>query len=95
MRQYELGLILHPEVEKTDVTQAVEKVSQYVAASGGEVASVDVWGRRTLAFPIRRQNEGTYVFLQAQLDPRGLQELERSLKLDEGILRYSLLRVEG
>jgi len=92
MRPYELGFILHPQVEQPDVTQAVDRVSQYVAATGGEVTSTDVWGRRALSFPIRRQREGTYVFLQAQLDPAAIQALERNLKLDEQVLRYLLLR---
>ncbi len=95
MRSYELGFILHPQVEQADVTQAVERVGQYVTAGGGEVASVDVWGRREFAYPIRKQQDGTYVFLQAQLDPQALEELERNLKLDEEILRYLLLRLEG
>jgi small subunit ribosomal protein S6 len=94
MRPYELGFILHPEVEQSDVTQTVDRVGQYVTSGGGEVASVDVWGRRALAYPIRRQNEGTYVFLQVQLEPQAIQELERNLKLDEEILRYLLLRLE-
>jgi small subunit ribosomal protein S6 len=94
MRNYELGFVIHPEVEQSDVTQAVDKIGQYVSASGGEVTSVDVWGRRALAYPIRKQKEGTYVFLHAQLDPQAIQELERNLKLDEEILRYLLLRLD-
>ncbi len=94
MRNYELGFIIHPEVEQSDVTQAVDKVGQYVSAGGGEVTSVDVWGRRALAYPIRKQKEGTYVFFHAQLDPQAIQELERNLKLDEEILRYLLLRLD-
>jgi len=94
MRRYELGLIIHPQVEQADVTQAVEKVGQNIVASGGEVTSVDVWGRRALAYPIRKQREGTYVFLQAQLDPSTLVGLERNLKLDEAVLRYLLIRLE-
>ena len=92
MRQYELGLVLHPEVEQSDVTEAVDKVGQFIEADGGEVTSVDVWGRRALAYPIRKQTEGTYVFLQAQLDPEAILELERNLKLNEEVLRYLLLR---
>lgn len=94
MRHYELGLIFHPQVEQPDVTQAVEKVKQYLTTSGGEVASVDVWGRRALAYPIRKQREGTYVFFQARLDPQAVQTLERNLKLDEQVLRYLLLCLE-
>lgn len=95
MRDYELGFILHPQVEQPDVTQAVERVKQYIATGGGEVTSVDVWGRRALAYSIRKQREGTYVFLQAQLDPQAVQSLERNLKLDEQVLRYLLLCLEG
>jgi small subunit ribosomal protein S6 len=94
MRHYELGFILHPEVEQSDVTQTVDRVGQYVTSGGGEVASVDVWGRRALAYPIRRQNEGTYVFLQVHIEPQAILELERNLKLDEEVLRYLLLRLE-
>ena len=72
MRNYELGLILHPQVDQPDVPQAVERVGQYVAAGGGAVTSVDVWGRRDLAYPIRKYQEGTYVFLEAQLDPQAI-----------------------
>ena len=94
MRSYELGFILHPDVEQADVTQAVEKVRNYITAIGGEVTSVDVWGRRQLAYPIRKQREGTYVFLQTQINPQAVGELERNLKLDEEILRYLLVRLD-
>jgi ribosomal protein S6 len=50
MRGYELGIILHPDVEQADVTQAVDKVGQYITVGGGEVTSVDVWGRH-VRFP--------------------------------------------
>jgi small subunit ribosomal protein S6 len=90
MRNYELGIILHPSVEQADVTQAVDKVGQYITTSGGAVTSVNVWGRRQLAYPIRKQREGTYVFLQAQVEPKSVIDLERNLKLDEKVLRYLL-----
>jgi small subunit ribosomal protein S6 len=94
MRDYELGIIIHPDVDQSDVTEAVDQVGQYLSAGGGEVASVDVWGRRRLAYPIRKQKEGTYVFLQTQLDPQAIKELERTLQLNEQILRYLLIRLE-
>jgi small subunit ribosomal protein S6 len=94
MRDYELGIVIHPDVDQSDVTEAVDKLGQYISAGGGEVASVDVWGRRRLAYPLRKQKEGTYVFLHAQLDPQAIKELERTLQLDEEILRYLLIRLE-
>lgn len=94
MRSYELGIILHPQLEQDSVQQAVDKVSKYIEAGGGSVSSANVWGRRTLAYPIRHQNEGTYVFMQAQMEARALAEVERNLKLDENILRYLLVCLE-
>jgi len=91
MRRYELGIVLHPNVEQTDVTQAVEQVSQYVETGGGAVTSVNVWGRRALAYPIENHQEGTYVFWQIELDSQTVGEMERKLKLDENILRYLLV----
>jgi small subunit ribosomal protein S6 len=59
------------------------------------VASVDVWGRRTLAYPIKNHREGTYVLLNAQMNPASLDELERTLKLSEEIIRYMLVKAEN
>jgi small subunit ribosomal protein S6 len=95
MKDYELGIIFHPSLEQADVQPAIDKVSRYVQAGGGNVASVNVWGRRPLVYPIQRQQEGTYVFVQAQLESRAISELERSLKLDESIIRYLLVHKEG
>ena len=93
MRSYELGVVLHPALEEASVTQAVEKVSQYLK-TGGTVTSVNVWAKRRLAYQIRRQQEGTYVFLQAQLEAQAIRELERNLKLDENVLRYLLVQIQ-
>jgi small subunit ribosomal protein S6 len=94
MRSYELGVILHPDLEEAAVTQALEKVNGYLQTGGGTVTSVNVWGKRRMTYAIRRKHEGTYAFLQAQLESRAIGELERSLKLDENILRYLLVQSE-
>jgi small subunit ribosomal protein S6 len=95
MRDYELGLIFHPSLDQAEIQPALDKVSHYIQTGGGNVASVSVWGRRPLTYPIQRQQEGTYVFVQAQLESRSIGELERNLKLDEGIIRYLLVLKEG
>ncbi len=95
MRDYELGLIFHPNLDQPDIQPAIDKVSRYIQTGGGNVASVSVWGRRPLTYQIQRQQEGTYVFVQAQLESRSIGELERSLKLDEAIIRYLLVLKEG
>ena len=95
MRSYELGVILHAALEETDLTQAVEKIGGHLKTGGGAVTTVNVWGKRTMTYPIRKQREGTYVFWQAQLEPRAIVEIERNLKLDEKVLRYLLVQMEG
>jgi small subunit ribosomal protein S6 len=66
-----------------------------VKSINGEVASVDVWGRRKLAYPINNYREGTYVLFQAKMSPASIVELERNLKLSEEIVRYLLINVES
>ena len=94
MRNYELTFIIAPDVEDQDVQAVVEKVSGWIEADGGEVTSVDLWGRRKLAYPIQDYSEGTYVLLNVQLETTVLNELGRNLKLDMSIIRHLLVRVE-
>lgn len=95
MRDYELAFIIEPNIDGEGVTGVVEKISQFVQATDGSVASVDVWGRKTLAYPIKDHREGTYVLLNAQMNPASLNELERNLKLTEEIIRYILVKAEN
>lgn len=94
MRQYELAFIVRPDLDDEGVTEVVEKVSQHVKSIDGEVTSVDVWGRRALAYPIDNHRDGVYVLFQAKMSPSALSELERNLKLSEEIIRYLLIKVE-
>lgn len=94
MRQYELAFIVRPDLDDEGVTEVVEKVSQHVKSIDGEVTSVDVWGRRALAYPIDNHRDGVYVLFQAKMPPSALSELERNLKLSEEIIRYLLIKVE-
>jgi small subunit ribosomal protein S6 len=66
-----------------------------VKSGSGEVTSIDVWGRRTLAYPIKNHREGVYVLFQAKISPSAILELERNLKLSEEIIRYLLVKTEN
>lgn len=94
MRDYELAFIIRPTIDDEGVTSVVEKVSTMVKTIDGEVASVNVWGRRSLAYPINNHREGIYVLLQAKMPPAALIELERNLKLSEDVIRYMLVKIE-
>ena len=91
-------LVANPLVKNIDedgVTGVVDKVSEYVKTVDGSVTSIDVWGRRALAYPINNDREGTYVLFNAQMAPAAVIELERDLKLSEEIMRYMLINVQS
>lgn len=93
MRDYELVVIISPEVPEEEVPAAIERVSQTIVSRGGEVRDVDHWGRRKLAYPIKHHGEGNYVLTQLRLDPGRTAELEAGLRLSEEVIRHLLVRV--
>lgn len=95
MRNYELAFIISPNIDDEGATSVVEKVSDFVKAIDGEVASVDVWGRRTLAYPIDNHREGTYVRFETKMPPASIGDLERNLKLSEDVIRYLLINMDS
>ena len=94
MRNYELIFIIAPIVADEDVQAEMDKVGDWIKAGEGEVAKVERWGRRQLAYSIKNFREGTYVLMNVRLKPGALDELERSLKLDLNVIRYLLVRTE-
>ena len=94
MRSYELMFIVHPDVEESAFNELVEKVNGWIKDSGGEVEKVDLWGKRKMAYPIQKQNEGQYVLMNTQLDPNFCSELEHNLGLQETVMRFLITAVE-
>ena len=93
MRKYELVCIIKPDLDETSFKGAVERVQGWVTESGGSVDKVDVWGRRRLAFPIRKQRDGQYVLLNVTLDPKSASDLERNIRYLETVLRHMLTAI--
>jgi small subunit ribosomal protein S6 len=92
MRQYELMVILDPETEERTVGTTMDKYLAVVKNDGGTVDNVDIWGRRRLAYDIRKKSEGIYVVVNMTAEPATAQELDRQLNLNESIMRTKLLR---
>lgn len=88
MRDYELICIVHPDLDESAFNEIVERIKGWITEAGGEIAKVDLWGKRNLAYPIRKQTEGQYVFIETSMDPSENAELERNLGLLEPVLRY-------
>jgi len=94
MRDYELTLLVRPDVEDTALTALLEKVKGLLATAGAQGVQVEPWGRRHLAFPIKKITEGQYFLIRAQLSPQALRELERQLRLTEEVLRFLIVRAD-
>ncbi len=94
MRSYEVMFIAHPELDDVSLNALVDKAKGWVTATGGAIDQVDVWGRRRLAYPIRKQNEGQYVLMQTHMSGNATREVERSLRLNEQVLRFQVIRTD-
>jgi small subunit ribosomal protein S6 len=92
MHSYEVALIIRPEVEEQQQDAIIEQLSQLLALEGGQVTNVEKWGRRRLAYPIRKVQEGYYYFIQGEFSSAALPELDRTCKLSEEVLRHMVIR---
>ncbi len=94
MRDYELTLVVRPDVEDTGLNGLLDRVKGLITTAGGQGIQVEPWGRRHLAYPIRKITEGQYFLIRTQLPPQALKELERNLRLTEELLRFLLVRAD-
>jgi small subunit ribosomal protein S6 len=94
MRNYELAYIADPELSDQDVEALEERVKGWIEAAQGEVTKIDRWGKRRLAYPIRKRNEGYYTIMQLSLPPQAGPQIERDLRLSEQVLRYMITSIE-
>ncbi len=95
MRNYELMIILDPEVDERTVAPSLDKLLQVVKTGGGSIDKVDIWGKRRLAFEINKKAEGIYAVVDMTTTPALAQELDRQLGLNEAVLRTKLLRPDA
>ncbi len=91
MREYELMLIVNPHNADDEAESVSERVGQWIADGGGEVTSAEGLGRRLLAYKIEGHREGNFRVIYFQSEPAALPALERSMKLDDSILRYQVI----
>ena len=94
MRDYELVMVLSPQVDEEGAAGVVEKLSKFIDDRGGTISSHDIWGTRRLAYPIQNFREGNYMLTQFSFEPDSARELENTLKMSEEIIRYLLVKRE-
>jgi small subunit ribosomal protein S6 len=95
MRQYELMVILDPELEERTVGPSLDRFLNVIRKGGGTVDKVDIWGRRRLAYEIKKKAEGIYAVIDMTTEPVDAKELDRQLNLNEAVLRTKLMRPEA
>jgi small subunit ribosomal protein S6 len=93
LRDYEMVMIISPEIAEEDVAGVIDKVSEFITSRGGEIMQVDRWGKRKLAYPIDRFREGNYVVSRFKFEPGMTTDLEADLKISENILRHMVVRL--
>lgn len=93
MRQYEVAVVLHPDLE-IDLERALTKIEAVITGLGGKINNKDNWGKRKLAYKIKKQDWGIYVFYQVSLDPSQVQQLDNTLRITEEVMRYLVVSLE-
>ncbi len=95
LRDYELVVILNPELAEEAIDGSVARISKYVTDNGGNIVNVDKWGKKRLAYTIKQSNEGFYIMARFKLQPKFTRELESNLKISEEVLRHLLTKIES
>ena len=94
MQQYELMVILDPEIDERTVAPSLDKFLNVIRNDGGTIDKVDIWGRRRLAYEINKKTEGIYAVVALTANSSATVELDRQLKLSEAVMRTKVLRAE-
>jgi small subunit ribosomal protein S6 len=91
LNQYEIAVLYHPDLE-VDLSKAEEKVTKLVTSNGGKVVATDNWGKRKLAYTIKKQEHAVYVFYTVEMPGEGVKKVENTLNITDEVIRYLISR---
>jgi small subunit ribosomal protein S6 len=94
MRTYEIIVIIHPDLEESVVTETLEKMNGWVTAAGGTVDKTDAWGKKRMAYEIKKQREGNYYMLTCSMPPTATTALANNLRFLEPVMRSMISVIE-
>ena len=89
MKPYELVILLHPDLE-IDLDKPQKKIEQLIKQQKGKIVSSDVWGKRKLSYPIKKEDFAVYVYYDLELEPSAVEKVEAALNITDEVLRYLL-----
>lgn len=93
MNQYEAAVLYHPDLE-IDLEKAANKVVKLFTDNGGKVVNTDNWGKRKLAYPVKKNEYAVYVFYTLELPAEAVQKIEASLNITDEVIRFLITRVD-
>jgi small subunit ribosomal protein S6 len=94
-RQYEVVYIFDSALEEAAINERLARFNALIQRAGAEPPQVNHWGKRTLAYPVKKHETGYYVVAKFDADPTALPEFERAIKLDDGVMRFLVVVSEG
>jgi small subunit ribosomal protein S6 len=94
MRKYEVTYIAHPDLDADAFKALNSQVEGWIKDAGGNIEKADIWGKRKMAYPIKKQSEGQYVLLHTEMEPATCAELERQFRLQESVLRFLMVAID-
>ncbi len=94
MRRYETIYIIRSTVPEDDINATITRTNEVIEKAGGSIVALDRWGLKKLAYLIKKENQGYYVFTEYAGTPEAVAELERLFRIDENILRYMTIKTQ-
>lgn len=91
MNQYEIAVLYHPDLE-IDLEKATSKVEKIFTDNGGKVANVDNWGKRKMAYPIKKNESAVYVFYTVELPAESVRKIESTMNITDEVIRFLIVR---
>lgn len=95
MNKYEMALVLNPSLDEEAKTADVTKIQELITRFGGTIEKVDDWGKRRLAYEIKKVNEGFFSFTTFEAPSNAPAEIESRIRIMEGVLRYLIIRKDA
>ncbi len=94
MNKYELAVVVSAKIEDEERAAVVDRCKALIERFGGTITNVDEWGKKRLAYEIRKMREGFYYFIQFDAEPTAPAEIESRVRIMDNVLRYLIVRAD-